>query len=123
MKELAFEYDVAESTLHRTITWVKDILIRSRKFALPSRKVLVQFDSSLEFVLADVTESPIGRPKKTKGLLLWQEKIPHHQNTNYPESEDEKNSLHYGKEKDIYTTFVCSKRTDSLLANSGYQGI
>ncbi|MGQ7113298.1 helix-turn-helix domain-containing protein, partial [Escherichia sp. TWPC-MK] len=29
MKEIAFEYNVAESTIHRTITWVEDILIRS----------------------------------------------------------------------------------------------
>ncbi|MHB0803811.1 transposase family protein, partial [Bacillus thuringiensis] len=38
MKGLAFEYEVAESTIHRTITWVEDTLIRSRKFTLPSRK-------------------------------------------------------------------------------------
>ncbi|WP_197228722.1 helix-turn-helix domain-containing protein, partial [Bacillus thuringiensis] len=43
MKELAFEYNVAEST----ITWVEDILIRSRKFTLPSRKALVQSNSSI----------------------------------------------------------------------------
>jgi hypothetical protein len=66
MKELAFEYEVAESTIHRTITWVEDSLIRSRKFTLPSRKALVQSDSSLEVVLVDVTESPIERPKKSK---------------------------------------------------------
>ncbi|WP_206768375.1 helix-turn-helix domain-containing protein, partial [Bacillus thuringiensis] len=34
MKELAFEYNVAESTIHRSITWVEDTLIRSRKFTL-----------------------------------------------------------------------------------------
>jgi hypothetical protein len=62
MKELAFEYNVAEST----ITWVEDILIRSRKFTLPSRKALVQSNSSIEYVLVDVTESPIERPKKNK---------------------------------------------------------
>ncbi|WP_197228748.1 helix-turn-helix domain-containing protein, partial [Bacillus thuringiensis] len=60
IKELAFEYNVAEST----ITWVEDILIRSRKFTLPSRKALVQSNSSIEYVLVDVTESPIERPKK-----------------------------------------------------------
>lgn len=62
MKELAFEYNVAEST----ITWVEDILIRSRKFTLPSRKALVQSNSSIDYVLVDVTESPIERPKKNK---------------------------------------------------------
>ena len=66
MKELAFEYNVAESTIHRTITWVEDTLIRSQKFTLPNRKALVQSDSSIEFVLVDVTESPIERPKKNK---------------------------------------------------------
>ncbi len=62
MKELAFEYNVAEST----ITWVEDILIRSRKFTLPSRKALVQSNSSIDYVLVDVTESPIEHPKKNK---------------------------------------------------------
>lgn len=66
MKELAFEYEVAESTIHRTITWVEDTLIRSRKFTLPSKKTLIQSDSSIEVVLVDVTESPIERPKKNK---------------------------------------------------------
>ncbi|HFJ9287455.1 TPA: transposase family protein [Bacillus toyonensis] len=66
MKELAFEYNVAESTIHRTITWVEDTLIRSRKFTLPNRKALVQSDSSIEFVLVDVTESPIEHLKKNK---------------------------------------------------------
>ncbi|HEF1880464.1 TPA: transposase family protein, partial [Bacillus cereus] len=62
IKELAFEYNVAEST----ITWVEDILIRSRKFTLPSRKALVQSNSSIDYVLVDVMESPIERPKKNK---------------------------------------------------------
>ncbi|HDR8112347.1 TPA: transposase family protein [Bacillus cereus] len=66
MKELAFEYNVAESTIHRTITWVEDILIRSRKFTLPSRKALVQSNSSIDYVLVDMMESPIERPKKNK---------------------------------------------------------
>lgn len=66
MKELAFAYNVAESTIHRTITWVEDILIRSRKFTLPSRKALVQSNPSIDYVLVDVTESPIERPKKNK---------------------------------------------------------
>ncbi|MCQ6344216.1 hypothetical protein NPM06_32780 [Bacillus cereus] len=96
MKELAFEYEVAEST----ITWVEDI--RSRKFTLPRRKALVQSDFSIEVVLVDVTESPIERPKKNKGLLLWQEKIPYYQNTNPTESEDERNSL-YCARKRTYT--------------------
>ena len=49
MKELAFEYNVAESSIHHTITWVEDTLIRSRKFTLPNRKALVQSDFSIEF--------------------------------------------------------------------------
>ncbi|MGQ0455056.1 hypothetical protein ACT4UM_27070, partial [Bacillus sp. SS-TM] len=48
------------------ITWVEDILIRSRKFTLPSRKALVQSNPSIDYVLVDVTESPIERPKKNK---------------------------------------------------------
>ena len=66
MKEIAFAYNIEKSTIHRTITWVEDILIRSRKFTLPNRKALVQSNSSIDYVLVDVTERPIERPKKNK---------------------------------------------------------
>ena len=66
-KELAFEFDVGESTVRDTIEWVEDTLIKSGKFALPGKKVLLEPDNNIEIVLVDVTESPIERPKKNSG--------------------------------------------------------
>jgi hypothetical protein len=67
-KELAYEFDVSETTTKDTIFWVEDTLIKSGKFSLPGKKVLLGADSEIEVVLVDVTESPIERPKKDKGV-------------------------------------------------------
>jgi len=63
-KELAFEFDVSEATVHTVITWVEDTLAMSGKFSLPGKKALLE-DETIEIVLVDVTESPIERPKTT----------------------------------------------------------
>lgn len=66
-KELAFEFEIGEQTARDTIAWVEDTLIKSGKFALPGKKVLLEPDNDIEVVLVDVTESPIERPKKNSG--------------------------------------------------------
>ena len=65
-KELAYEFEVGEATVHDTIVWVEDTLVKDEKFKLPGRKVLLE-DDSIEVVLVDVTECPIERPKKNSG--------------------------------------------------------
>ena len=67
-KELAFEFEVGEQTVRDTIEWVEDTLIKSGKFALPGKKVLLDPDYELEIVLVDVTETPIERPKKNNEI-------------------------------------------------------
>ena len=64
-KELAFEFEVGEATIHDTIVWVEDMLVKSGKFSLPGKKALLD-DNEIEVILVDVTESPIERPKKNK---------------------------------------------------------
>jgi hypothetical protein len=64
-KELAFEFEVGEATVHDWIVWVEDTLIKCGKFSLPGRKALLE-DMEIEVVLVDVLESPIERPKKNK---------------------------------------------------------
>jgi len=65
-KELAYEFEVGEATAHDVIVWVENTLIKSGKFSLPGKKVLLD-DSEIEIVLVDVTESPVERPKKNNG--------------------------------------------------------
>jgi transposase len=65
-KELAYEFDVGEATVHDTIVWVEDTLVKDDKFKLPGKKALLE-DDSIEVILVDVTECPIERPKKNSG--------------------------------------------------------
>jgi hypothetical protein len=60
---------VNESTAYRIIRKTEDILIQSRNFTLPGKKILQKYDCQIEVVVVDVTESPIERPKKTEKIL------------------------------------------------------
>jgi hypothetical protein len=69
--ELGFEYGVAESTAHDIVVWVENILIKSGKFALSDKKVLLNNSADeVEVVLVDVAESPIEWPKKNKANTI-----------------------------------------------------
>lgn len=61
--ELAFEFEVGEATVHATIVWVENTLVKCGKFSLPGKKALLE-DNEIEIIIVDVTESPIERPKK-----------------------------------------------------------
>jgi len=65
-KELAFEFEVSETTAKDTIFWVEDELIKSGKFALPGKKALLDDGSEIEVIPIDATETPIQRPKKVR---------------------------------------------------------
>jgi transposase len=65
-KELAYEFEVGESTVRDTITWVEDTLVKDEKFKLPGKKALLE-DERIEVILVDVTECSIERPKKNSG--------------------------------------------------------
>ena len=65
-KELAYEFEVGESTVRDTLTWVENTLVKADQFKLPGKKALLE-DESIEVILVDVTECPIERPKKNSG--------------------------------------------------------
>ena len=65
-KELAYEFEVGEATVHDTMEWVEDTLVKDEKFKLPGKKALLE-DAEIEVILVDVTECPIERPKKNSG--------------------------------------------------------
>jgi len=65
-KELAYEFEVGEATVHDTIEWVENTLVKDDKFKLPGKKVLLE-DDSIEIILVDVMECPVERPKKNNG--------------------------------------------------------
>ena len=60
---ISSDYGISEAQCWRIITSLEQLLIKSKLFHLPGKKVLQQANS-FEIVLVDVAESPIERPKK-----------------------------------------------------------
>jgi hypothetical protein len=59
-------YGLSESNAYQTITWIENVLVKSKEFRLPGKKVLLKSNNEFEVILMDATESPIQRPKKNK---------------------------------------------------------
>lgn len=67
-------YGIAESTVCEIIKETESILINDSRFHLPGKKALLSPDTKVEVVLVDVTESPVERPKKSKGVAIRERK-------------------------------------------------
>ena len=63
MESIAVEYGVCKGTICLSIQWVEDTLIKDGTFKLPEKRVLKRKSAAVEFIVVDVTESPINRPK------------------------------------------------------------
>jgi hypothetical protein len=70
MEHIGSDYGVSKSTICESIQWVENTLIQDGTFELPGKKVLKKASGAVEFVVIDVTESPINRPKKTKKPII-----------------------------------------------------
>ena len=66
MDSIAAEYGVCKGTICLSIQWVEDTLEKDGSFALPGKRVLKRKSTSIEYIVVDVTESPINRPKKNQ---------------------------------------------------------
>jgi hypothetical protein len=64
MESIGAEYGVSKSTICESIKWVENTLAKDKTFQLPDKKVLRETSDSIEYIVVDVTESPINRPKK-----------------------------------------------------------
>jgi hypothetical protein len=65
MFHLGQDWGLHESNVSRLVRKIEDILIKSKKFSLPSKRRLLEEDS-LTYTIVDVTEMTIERPKKNK---------------------------------------------------------
>jgi hypothetical protein len=65
---IARSWGIHESSVWRTIRRVEDILTRSKAFTLPGKKKLQLADHEIEFIVVDVAETPVERPKKSRKL-------------------------------------------------------
>jgi len=66
MDSIAAEYGVCKGTVCLAIQWVEDTLEQDGTFALLGKKALKRKSATLEYIVVDVTESPINRPKKNQ---------------------------------------------------------
>jgi transposase-like protein len=66
MDRIAAEYGVCKGTVCLSIQWVEDTLAGEGTFALPGKKKLKRKSTSIQYVVVDVTESPINRPQKNQ---------------------------------------------------------
>ena len=80
---LAIDYGISQSTVSRIICDIENLLIKSGQFSIPGRKSLSSPDSSFEIVIADVTETPTQRPKKTETKIQRQKETTYAEITVY----------------------------------------
>ena len=66
MDSIATEYKVCKGTVCLSIQWVEDTLMKDGTFALPGKRVLKRKSNAIKYIVVDVTESPINRPKKNQ---------------------------------------------------------
>jgi hypothetical protein len=64
MESIGADYGVSKSTVCESIQWVENTLMEDKTFKLPGKKVLAKSYDSIQYMIVDVTESPIQRPKK-----------------------------------------------------------
>jgi predicted DNA-binding protein YlxM (UPF0122 family) len=64
MEHIGYDYGVSKSTICESIKWVENRLKKDSAFKLPGKKVFKETTRSIDYVVVDVTESPIQRPKK-----------------------------------------------------------
>jgi hypothetical protein len=63
---IAQDWGMHESTAQRTVKRIEDMLIKSGRFRLPSRRKLWQEAAEIEVIAIDVAETEIERPKKNR---------------------------------------------------------
>ena len=67
---IGLTYGLSESTVCETIRLIEDIIIKDNRYHLPGKKSLLDTGNPIEVVLVDVSESPVERPKKSKGNTI-----------------------------------------------------
>jgi hypothetical protein len=70
MEHIGGDYGVSKSTVCESIQWVENTLIKDGTFKLPGKKALKKATDAMDYIVVDVTESPINRPKKNKKTII-----------------------------------------------------
>ena len=124
---IGLTYGVSESTVCRTIHKVENVLIQSKQFHLPSKKVLRPSDTIFEIVMMDATEQPVERPKKRhcsgkkkrhtqKAQLIADLSTEQILATDFCHESCQDFQL-FKQSRSIIAEYIC------ILADAGYQGL
>jgi predicted DNA-binding protein YlxM (UPF0122 family) len=70
MEHIGGDYGVSKSAICESIQRVENTLTSDGTFKLPGKKILKRASAVDGFIVIDVTESPINRPKKTKKCTI-----------------------------------------------------
>lgn len=71
---IAASYGLSESNTFENISWIENVLVKSKEFRLPGKKALTKNTREYEIILIDATESPIERPKKNSASITLERK-------------------------------------------------
>jgi hypothetical protein len=77
VNSIAAEYGVCKGTVCLSVQWAEDTLAADGTFALSGKKALGRKSASIKHVVADVTESPVNRPKKDQKEYYSGKKTAH----------------------------------------------
>jgi hypothetical protein len=83
MDSIAAEYGVCKGTVCLAIQWVENTLAGEGTFSLPGKKKLNRKSESIQYIVVDVTESPINRPKKNQKAYYSGKKTAHAEDAGY----------------------------------------
>jgi hypothetical protein len=67
---LAKRWQLSEATICRTIVKIENLLKNCADLKLPGKKVLQESENTFEFIIVDVTETEIERPKKNSANII-----------------------------------------------------
>ena len=77
MDSIAAEYRVCKGTVCLSIQWVESTLAEDGAFALPGKRKLKRKSDRIQYVVVDVTESPIHRPTRDQKAYYSGTKTAH----------------------------------------------
>jgi nicotinic acid phosphoribosyltransferase len=70
MESIGAGYEAGKSAACESLQWVEDAMTKDKTFRLPDKKALKKNISAIEYIAADVTESPINSPKQPERLVF-----------------------------------------------------
>lgn len=122
--------NIHESNVCRTVKKIENILIKSGKFNLPGKKILLDPSINEDLILMDVMESPIERPKKHQKIFYSGKQKEHTLKTQVVFGLKTNKIICLAHSKGKTHDFKLFKKSDvkfhkvlKVIADKGYQGI